>query len=163
MAVVCTRCEVPKELDQFTKNKGKPNGINSWCKRCYQVHASDERENNPKQARGRCRRWREQNLDSERERTRGVRKTKDQTLRARFGITLAQYEAMLVAQGGKCAICQTTEPGGRWGTFCVDHNHATGAIRELLCSGCNTAIGMVRENTETLTAAIHYLRKHRGN
>lgn len=67
---------------------------------------------------------------------------------------------MLEAQGGKCAICGG-EPGGRWKRqFHVDHNHTTGAIRKLLCHGCNAGIGNFGEDPARLLAAIAYLQLH---
>lgn len=58
--------------------------------------------------------------------------------RTRYGITLDEYEAMLAAQGGRCAICGK-QAGKR--RLSVDHNHATGKVRALLCIGCNVAVG----------------------
>src|SRR5579859_6165169 len=60
-------------------------------------------------------------------------------LMRKFGITLEQYDAMLVEQGGRCAACGTDEPGGM-GSFHVDHCHATGKVRKLLCVRCNSCL-----------------------
>lgn len=54
----------------------------------------------------------------------------------RYKITIEQYNAMLTAQKGSCAICFTVEPGHS-GYFNVDHSHTTGEIRGLLCDACN--------------------------
>lgn len=59
----------------------------------------------------------------------------------------------------RCAICRRTEEETKR-MFHADHNHETGKLRGLLCSDCNTGIGLLRENEEVLTAAIEYLRKH---
>jgi len=78
------------------------------------------------------------------------------TFRARlYGVSRAQYEAMLESQGGMCAICGGP-PGVR--SLAVDHDHETKRVRGLLCSGCNTGIGGLRENPELLGRAIDYLR-----
>lgn len=73
-------------------------------------------------------------------------------LKREYGLTLEQFEAMLTAQSGRCAICKVemTEPH-------VDHDHKTGLIRGLLCMPCNSALGMFRDSTESLAAAIAYL------
>lgn len=73
-------------------------------------------------------------------------KKKDSTLRSKYGITLAQYNEMLAEQGGVCAICHRPESvhiAGKRIALSVDHNHETGAVRGLLCKGCNTFMGMV--------------------
>lgn len=61
--------------------------------------------------------------------------------KCKYGITVEQYDAMLERQEGRCAICRGEDPGGRFGRFAVDHDHATGAVRGLLCMMCNTTLG----------------------
>ena len=58
-------------------------------------------------------------------------------LKRRYGITQEQYDALLRSQGGKCGICKCL-PGRK--RLCVDHDHATGRIRGLLCVRCNSAV-----------------------
>lgn len=78
----------------------------------------------------------------------------------KYGLTPERYDAMLVEQDGKCAICGTTEAGGRSGRFHVDHDHATGVVRALLCNRCNPLIGLAEDDAGVLTAAIAYLERH---
>jgi hypothetical protein len=90
---------------------------------------------------------------------------KDHDLRKNFDITLADYTQMAVTQGGKCAICnceETAVRGGKAKALAVDHDHATGKIRGLLCSACNTAMGKLKDNRDILLAMIRYLDKHSG-
>lgn len=61
----------------------------------------------------------------------------------RYGITLADYVAMLRAQGGGCAICGQ-KPTRR--NLAVDHDHATGKVRGLLCAPCNTGLGTLESD-----------------
>ena len=71
------------------------------------------------------------------------------------------YYSRLSAQDGKCAI----ESCGNYASersLHVDHNHDTGSVRGLLCSKCNTALGLVNENTEILVGLIDYLNMHDG-
>ena len=80
--------------------------------------------------------------------------------RRHYGITPEQYEAMVEAVGGLCAICGQPERATRRGEIRglnVDHDHDTGAVRGLLCSNCNTAIGLLRDDPVRLQAAIVYL------
>jgi len=82
-------------------------------------------------------------------------------LQRRYGITQQDYEVMIAEQNNQCAICNTTEPGGRHnrGYFVVDHCHTTGKVRKLLCNNCNTALGLVGDNTHILQSMIEYLQE----
>lgn len=77
-----------------------------------------------------------------------------------YGVTLDQYNALLEAQGGVCAICQSECPTGR--NLAVDHCHTTNKVRGLLCGHCNQGIGKFRDDPNRLLAAIEYLTKHTG-
>ncbi len=81
-------------------------------------------------------------------------------LRRTYGISIERYEEMVAKQRGCCAICGTSDPGGRHGDFVVDHDHHTGAVRSLLCSNCNAGIGLLGEDITVMTSAISYLRRH---
>ena len=76
-------------------------------------------------------------------------------LTARYGISLADYERMLEAQGGCCAICGTREWGSKGPN--VDHDHRTGRVRGILCKGCNTGIGLFDEDPNRMRLAIRYV------
>lgn len=82
-------------------------------------------------------------------------------LRNKYGITLEEYDALLAVQGGGCAICGSTEPGGPKTSkhFPVDHDHATGKIRGLLCNPCNKALGVFKDSPALLFKAIAYITK----
>lgn len=84
-------------------------------------------------------------------------KNRDSKLRKAFGIDLEEFNNMLEAQNGLCAICFTNTPKGN-GTFHVDHDHATGKIRGLLCHHCNTALGSFKDDTNIMKKAIEYLK-----
>lgn len=80
-----------------------------------------------------------------------------------YGVTMEEVAEYLAAQGGKCKICETAlclstlGSRGRAGKPHVDHCHATGAYRGILCHGCNVGIGMFRDNPLALSNAINYL------
>lgn len=78
------------------------------------------------------------------------------SLKKNYGMTIEQYDALLLAQSGVCAICSKPPVRRR---LDVDHCHSTGAVRGLLCEHCNKAIGLFRDNIERLSAAITYLSK----
>lgn len=85
------------------------------------------------------------------------RRLRKNNLKNHYGVTIEQFDAMLAAQGGKCAICPRTEPDGRHKQWNVDHCHSSGKVRGLLCTQCNKMLGSARDNIETLQSAIHYL------
>jgi hypothetical protein len=95
--------------------------------------------------------WRQRNPDL----------AKNSDLKRSYGITLAEYEAMLEAQGGKCAICKgperTRDKDGGPRRMPVDHDHQRGNVRGLLCTHCNRALGMFKDNVEILKAAVDYV------
>jgi hypothetical protein len=80
--------------------------------------------------------------------------TRDYHLRRRYGLTSADVDAMIEAQGGTCAVC----PGPPQH---VDHDHETGEVRGILCFNCNQALGNVRDNSMVLRGLARYLEKHR--
>lgn len=88
---------------------------------------------------------------------------KDTHLRAKFNLTLVEYMDMHARQGGVCDICKQPETqmrGGKVKALAVDHDHSTGAIRALLCTDCNQAIGKMKDNPAILRAAADYLERH---
>ncbi len=87
-------------------------------------------------------------------------------LLAKYAISLEQYNKMLEAQNGKCAICRSYESrilknSTKPDSLSVDHDHESGANRGLLCHNCNTGLGKFKDNPELLQVASEYLNKHR--
>lgn len=74
-------------------------------------------------------------------------------LRDRYGITVEDYNDLLIEQDSKCAICSRTVVG----SLDVDHDHSTGEVRGLLCNRCNTGLGNFKDNPESLINAANYL------
>jgi len=133
---ICTLCGRDKPLGEYSKRKNSEPWLKSACKECHRTRAKAYWKRNP--------------LPKEVQRERNLKKS--------FGIGIAQYNELLSAQGGLCAICGSdTCVTGR--NLAVDHNHVTGKIRGLLCHPCNTAIGLLRDDKETLLKAIMYLEK----
>lgn len=142
----CSICKsfLPKE--QFPPDKRSTSGLASECYEC-----------NRARTRAANKRWRENR--------------KKRGLDWRFnvwGVTIAEYNEMLENQNGRCAICGLLESslsstGRRAKALAVDHNHETGAIRELLCDLCNRSVGMLREKPELAEKLAAYLKKHTEN
>lgn len=90
----------------------------------------------------------------------GRKDRRARSLMKNYGMTIEQYDEMVKAQGGACAICQG-EPSGSAGRFHVDHDHATGKVRALLCHTCNVGLGSFKDSPDLLRIAGDYLEKHR--
>lgn len=90
-------------------------------------------------------------------------KYRDYDLKRTYGITRDEWNQMLADQGGRCANpgCRTTEPGGRYNEWQVDHDHTTGKVRSLLCSNCNLTLGNAKECEFRLEGLAEYLRRYR--
>ena len=89
------------------------------------------------------------------------RKTKGRKLKYLYGITIEEYEALLEAQGGVCAVCKRPQRKVAWGAvvmMSVDHDHKTGVVRGLLCYHCNAGLGFFDDDPELLEAAVGYLK-----
>ncbi len=82
-----------------------------------------------------------------------------------YGLSFSEHDEMIKAQNNLCAICNKSETRkGRSGDItplCIDHDHETKKVRELLCHSCNQVIGHCRESIEVLKNAILYLEKHK--
>ena len=85
-------------------------------------------------------------------------------LRYKYGLTPADYDAMIASQNGVCASCGRVEThkdrNGNTTRLAVDHSHETDAIRSLLCHGCNTGIGCLGDDPALLRLAADYLERH---
>lgn len=77
----------------------------------------------------------------------------------KYGLTLESYAALVESQGGVCACCRLPHRGKRTKRLFVDHDHATGKVRGLLCYHCNTGIGALGDNAEGVRRALDYLAR----
>ena len=129
-------------MSKATRNweKRHPEKLKAQRSRYYQK--------NKLKVRARAKKWVEKN----------PRKLLAAQLSRLYGISLEFYDAMVLVQGGRCAIC--AKPMDGWKEPCVDHNHKTGDVRELLCAHCNKTLGFMKESPELLERAAAYLRLH---
>jgi hypothetical protein len=73
----------------------------------------------------------------------------------RYGISIEEYEALLLAQNDVCAICKNPPTGnGNNRRLCVDHDHKTGVIRGPLCKMCNTFLGRIKDDPTTISSYL---------
>lgn len=164
----CQACSVQKLADR-EKARGKARIERNVAKLlakgpgiCVDCGAPFERnKNDMRKLCDGCQLKRRRAKDSSRQKL--IRKTpafknnyRDYSLKRNYGITLVEFEQMLLGHGGGCAICRSTEPGWSKGWH-VDHNHQTGVVRGVLCHRCNLMIGLAKERPERLRAAASYL------
>jgi len=146
---VCTECKETKAKEDFYfhKNGGRKS---SKCKPCY-VESRKTYSSN----------WKESNMDHVKEYNKNYydsEKRLELHYKKEYNITLQDYDLMYEQQNGKCKICESTESKTpKSGRFCVDHDHATGEVRGLLCSSCNRGIGLLQDDPDVILNAYRYL------
>jgi len=127
----CPKCRQLKDIQTFSRNKSRKDGLNGWCKLCSYINRK-RYKNNP-------------NLEWNR------------NLKRRYGIDKKIYEKLLKSQKGRCKICLNKETRAR--RLSVDHDHKTGRVRGLLCNKCNLGLGKFKDNINLLKKAVKYLNR----
>lgn len=93
----------------------------------------------------------------QREYARNYRSRTKVHITSRYNITKEQHAELMAANGGKCAICLEAAATD------TDHCHETGVVRGVLCGSCNRALGLFKDNTDTMARAITYINDSRTN
>lgn len=145
----CTDCDTSKPLDAFFPQAGKFGGVHSHCRECRNARGRARTANDGDSVRAWRKEWRRKNPDRCREYARRHH------LKVNYGLSEADYDALVERHGGCCAIC-----GGDAG-LAVDHCHTTGVVRGLLCTRCNPGLGFFQDDPELLRQAIDYLERSR--
>ena len=133
---VCIGCRKKHPAVQFRDRKG--GYLESRCKDCERIHGRSQVQKRRIKSPGY---WREPN--------------RKRRLMQKYGITIDGYNELLRQQDNKCAICQREKSQMR--DFAVDHHHATGKVRGILCSPCNVGLGMFRDKPDLMLYAAIYL------
>jgi hypothetical protein len=81
--------------------------------------------------------------------------------RERSGISRTKYLQLLEDQNHQCAICDQHEASVSRQTLFIDHDHATGKVRGLLCHQCNSLLGLAYDSVRILTRCMKYLERTR--
>lgn len=159
----CPRCDRDRLLTDFAKNKSRHDGRCGWCKDCdREVQAERRRHLRARVAialpgEKRCTRCRlVASFRSDTAQASGLAsrcKLCDQ--RPLPGVELMQKHE---DQDGKCAICQS---GITIQKTRVDHCHATGVVRDLLCNNCNCGLGFFADDPARMRSAAAYIERHR--
>lgn len=146
----CKKHGVPKELRANGTRGGKPYSA-YVCVLCKNETAAKWREHNPEQQAAYHANYRLKETYKDKE--------KNHQLLNKYGITLTEYNAIFMAQEGRCAGCEKHQSEFKR-ALCVDHCHKTDKVRGLLCDDCNIVLGRIRESYQTLYNLAEYLHLH---
>ena len=132
MTKKCSKCKQDKELSEFTKNKNGKLGVHHYCKVC-----NYEQKKN----------------------TYDYSKSRNKRILSSYKIDISTVEAMYISQNKRCKICNKEySTVSKHGGLYIDHCHATGEVRGLLCSSCNNLLGQCKDDINILKNAIKYLQ-----
>lgn len=176
----CKRCGVVKESEGFRANARSSDGLQYACRECEAAYTARWRKTEAVKyeelkARSAARRRKQYAEDEEhRANVRARNKTYWHSLspeekkrrgwanhlRTAYDMSVREYEALLLAQDGRCACCRRKAKSSR--SLVVDHDHGEeGGVRGLLCYGCNSGISLLGDSEEGLQQGIDYLRRYR--
>lgn len=163
----CRICGDWKPLEDFYRMAGMRDGHRNECKSCNLADKRERYARDPAKYVAMVERWRKRNPEQYRAyrnsyqaRPERKRKMRDLYYRRTFGISADDFDALVAEQGGGCAICGCVPE--RAASLHVDHDHLTGAIRGILCIGCNQGLGQFRDDPDLLERAAAYIRKGRA-
>lgn len=167
--IVCRKCLLSKHEDDFhiRRDSGKRR---TDCKACRAAEREEWLAAHPEVRRKANRAHYERNKPQQRERSLAWNRANPDKifnthLTRTFGITSLVYYQILADQNGVCAICKCEETAidkrsNKVRRLHVDHDHASGAVRGLLCTRCNMAVGYLKDDVQRAEAMAAYLRKH---
>lgn len=137
----CRTCKISKPIGDFSRKENSKTGISTACDECHRERDRKRYERQP-------------------ERRKDIAKWG--YLKWNFGITKDQWHTMLQTQNCRCAICcaEFVTVGRSKNNPCVDHDHATGRLRGLLCRRCNQGIGLLQDSASVAESASAYLKRH---
>lgn len=128
---LCPDCNTVKPSSEFNKDPRNKSGLYTYCRPCkYQRY---KKNRNP-----------------------GKRRL--ERVKYCYNLELEEYKALVKAANKTCQTCGTPEGDDKPSRLVVDHCHATGKVRGLICDRCNRALGLVGDNTQTLSNLITYLK-----
>ncbi len=185
MKKTCTKCQIPKEIDDFCIVRKNKDGRNTRCKKCCKQLCSGWRakESSLDKIQNSRVKW-ESNNHSKRiqyrknyrtrnpERARAIvrkslHKNKEkykpqkwrQAIKRLYNLDAEDFYRIQKEQNNLCAICGLHEKDAKRQKLCVDHCHDTKVVRGLLCFSCNVLLGSAQDNPDILIKAAEYLKK----
>ena len=164
----CTKCAIIKPLSGFSQNRAAGDGLASECKACKKISAAARYAANKEKYDARNKAHYQANREKTLARQKEYVKNRDPAertaymrqyrLMSSYGISVADFKAMEALQNGLCYICGQEEI--RHASLVVDHDHATGKVRKLLCTPCNTSLGFANDDPVRLRAMADYVEAH---
>jgi hypothetical protein len=149
----CNQCQTTKPVEEFHRRAGTRSGRASQCITCRQAYLARSLDvRRPASAK-----WKAEHPEAVKEHSARGRPRGRANALAQYGLTIESYDAMLTEQAGVCAICGRENASKR--RLAVDHDHATGEVRGLLCNRCNAGIGLLGDTAEAVARAVVYLRE----
>jgi len=142
----CPKCKRVRDVEFFCVSRRSARGRVSWCRDCTSESQKRRRE---KEDPG----W-----------TKVIRRQAHLKYRLKqLGLTMEDYEDMILEQGNRCAICGSSPEDSRAKNpvLHIDHCHETGRVRGLLCRGCNHGLGSFGDDPRRVLLAARYLVKHK--
>lgn len=176
----CKECQQFKNIEEFYKSPAYLDGYTIKCKECTRAYDQEminrirQRQIPLKKKCCRCKQEKDsgqfhkrlRNADGLRSECIECTRLQEKDYRTRkpeqgflckikqkYGLSLEDYNLLLAESEGKCSICKEEVK------LVVDHSHATGKVRGLLCQNCNAGLGMFGDKTGLLKEAIKYLEK----
>jgi hypothetical protein len=140
----CCRCRQSLHLDSFYSDKRRKDNKHPECKPCQKKRSAQYRQKN-------------KTVLNANAMVRHYVRT--------YGITQEEFLKKAQCQDNKCAICSIDLSFDKINSLdkaVMDHDHSSGKLRSVLCSGCNTALGLLKDNTDILNKAINYLKEHQN-
>lgn len=168
----CRRCEQVKSRTAFPSHRSTHDGLQTYCRDCFADIYRQRREAAGQVTRPRdlppghkfCRGCQEiKPLSEWSQRPRATdgyhfrcrecisRRDRERHLAATYGLSPDDLTELLAQQDGRCAICLTAE------AIHIDHDHADGRIRGVLCFRCNAALGQLGDDADVVRRAADYL------
>jgi hypothetical protein len=145
----CSKCKIDKPHSEYFRDNLRAIGIRCKCKVCCKKESADWRINNRNEYNTYAVEWRAKNK---------VRQHAA-SIKHHYKLSIEEYNRMLAAQNCQCKICgKEHNPEVNRGRLYVDHCHDSKAVRGLLCSKCNVALGALNDDIDLLSKAIVYLK-----
>lgn len=140
---ICKRCDEEKVITNYYKyHKSKYEVYSPYCKNCHNLNNKEYNERNPEKttARRRC-----------------------GQLKFKYNLSNEEYNRLVELQNGICAICNKVPNYNLRYNYqlVIDHDHENSSVRSLLCHKCNQALGLFKDNIETIKSAYEYLIQHK--
>lgn len=181
---ICSKCKIEKPYNDFHKHKRYIDGYQYECKKCRLGHEPHDKDLITHKVCTKCNTDKliedypwinykkiykqsyckvcQNRMKQIKRRDGSIEDKKHRQLRAKYKISLSDYNIELEKQGGVCLICKEPESRlnskGNISMLAVDHCHETHKIRGLLCGNCNIGLGSFKDRSDFLLSAIEYLK-----